>query len=770
MTGALRSIDQLRFGSLKVRIAALYALLFAAVLAIVMITVGQGIERFGERSASRDLTANARVFDEILELRASQMRGAADVLSRDFGFREAVATRDEGTIVSALDSLRNRSRSSAAFVVGLDGSVVGTPGAKLPAVETIWGPLDEGRERGVIRLEGRLALAAASPIEAPNTIGWLVLAEPLDKQEMARLAELAAVKLDARVLPAGSLPGYLATAPLGEVIERDEGEAQLYRLSRLPALEEGVEPRLVLRHSLGEALAEYATLNWLLAALSALGLVLTVALSWRVARTITKPLRDLDEATRLIGEGREVELKADTDDEVGRLAHSFNAMVAALEERERRIVHVGLHDDLTNLPNRKLFIEQLGQALARRKDGDRIMVVYVDLDDFKLINDTLGHPAGDTLLREVASGLATRLENATVARLGGDEFAVLLTEIADSANPAALAERIQGCFGRAFELEGQQIQCTASLGVAVAPVDGDDGTTLMKHADLALYRAKREGKAGYHFFEPSLDEQARVRRQMELDLRVAIREGGFELYFQPLYSLSDDTLNGFEALIRWPHPTQGLIGPAEFIPLAEETGLIVPIGEWVVREACRRAAKWPEDLSVAVNISAKQFAAGDLSTSILQALTASGIAPQRLELEITESIFIANVEKTLSTLHGLRDLGVRIALDDFGTGYSSLSYLRSFPFDKLKIDRSFVQDLAKESNAHAVIRAITSLAEALGMETLAEGVEEQEQLDILRREGCRYIQGFLLSKPMAARDADELVRAWSERGEGLRVA
>ena len=251
-------------------------------------------------------------------------------------------------------------------------------------------------------------------------------------------------------MPAGTLPSYLASAPLGAVIERDESGAQLFRLSRLPALEEGVEPRLVLRHSLGEALAEYATLKWLLAALSALGLVLTVALSWRVARTITKPLRDLDEATRLIGEGREVELKADTDDEVGRLAQSFNAMVAAIEERERRIVHVGLHDDLTNLPNRKLFVEQLGQALARRKDDDRIMVVYVDLDDFKLINDTLGHPAGDTVLREVSRGFATRLENATVARLGGDEFAVLLTEIADSANPAALAERIQGCFGRTF--------------------------------------------------------------------------------------------------------------------------------------------------------------------------------------------------------------------------------------------------------------------------------------------------------------------------------
>ena len=747
---ALGRIDFLRFGSLKLRMAALYAGLFAAVLAVVVIIAGQGIAHFAEEASTRDLAANARVFDEILELRARQMRSTTDVLSRDFGFREAVATNDRATIASALDSLRSRSSGSSAFVVGYDGSLTGSTGDAMPDPTALWNALDEGKQYGVIMRGERLALASASPIEAPDLIGWLVVTQPLDDAALARLTRLAAVDLDASVVRIGRMPDSLAGAPLGTVFERAEGDRMLYRISALPSLEDKLRPRLVLRHSLTQSLREYDGIRWLLVALAGAGLLLVIGLSWRVAKTITAPLRKLDEATRLVGAGERVEVSVETDDEIGRLASSFNAMIEAIDDREKKIVHVGLHDGLTNLPNRKLFVEQLALSLSRRKESDKAIVVYVDLDDFKVVNDTLGHPAGDILLRNVAEHLLTALPEATIARLGGDEFAILIDQIGPLADLNTIAARIHACFTRWIEIDGQKADCSASLGIAVAPGDGDDGITLMKHADLALYRAKREGKSCYHFFEPVLDEQARQRRQMELDLRRAISEGEFELYFQPLYSLAEERLKGFEALIRWNHPVRGMVPPIEFISLAEETGLILPIGEWVIREACHQASRWSEDLSVAVNISPKQFGSPDLVSKILNALAASGISPHRLELEITESVFISQVEKTMAVLHRLRALGVRIALDDFGTGYSSLSYLRSFPFDKVKIDRSFVTDLANGQNGHAIIRAITTLAEALGMETLAEGVEDEAQLEILRREGCESIQGFLLSRPMSA--------------------
>lgn len=764
-----KNLPQLRFGSLKRRIAVVYAALFTAVLAVVMVVVSANIERFGEQSASRDLAANARVFDEIIELRARQMRGSADVLSRDFGFREAVATGDKATIASALRSLRSRSNTSAAFVVGLDGDLIGETNQAYPEVKSIWYQIDAGAEKGVIRLDDKLALAASSPIEAPDTIGWLVLAQPLDAREMARLADLAAVDVTARVAHAPELDGPLKDAQLAQVIEANDTARTLYHVTALPTLDGSVEPRLVLSHSLGAALAAYAGLKYLLALVALGGLLLVLVLGSRVARGVTGPLAKLDSAVRRFAAGEDVTLAIDTQDEVGRLAGSFNEMVNAIEERERKILHVGLHDGLTDLPNRKLFVEQLGQLLARLAPNERVLVAYCDLDDFKVVNDTLGHPAGDELLRQVASSLRFRSEFSHIARLGGDEFAVIIHERDPAVDLVDTARLLKDCFDRDVIIEGQTAPTSASIGIAVAPGDGTDTTVLLKNADLALYRAKRDGKATFHFFEQSLDEQARRRREMELDLRLAIKDGGFELHFQPLYSLTKERLQGFEALIRWNHPSKGIISPAEFIPLAEETGLILQVGEWVVREACRIASSWPEDISVAINISPKQFTYPGLSTTILQALTTSGLAPRRLELEITESVFIADVEHTLATLHSLRNLGVRIALDDFGTGYSSLSYLRQFPFDKIKIDQSFVRDLAQQgNNAHAVIRAITTLADALSMETLAEGVEDEQQCRILREEGCGSIQGYLLSRPvradvvqemLAPRDRRNLIRA-----------
>ncbi len=498
-------------------------------------------------------------------------------------------------------------------------------------------------------------------------------------------------------------------------------------------------------------------------------LVMVLGLGVALARTITRPLADLVRATRNLARGRKTRVSVQSGDEVGQLAQSFNTMVDAIEAREQRISHAALHDALTGLPNRKYFVEQLDQALQRRRAGRRVLVAYIDLDDFKMVNDTLGHAAGDRLLCDVAARLQGEMPDGLIARLSGDEFAAMIPGLPDDADLAAIGIRLQSCFAQDILLDGRKAATSASIGIAVAPEDGTDGLTLLKNADLALYRAKEQGKAGHHFFETALDELAQHRRQLETGLRAAIRDGGFDLHFQPLYSLTEERLTAFEALVRWPHPTLGLVAPNDFIPLAEETGLMTQIGEWVMREACRQAMAWPEPLSVAVNLSSKQFLTPALPAMVVQALAMSGLPPQRLEVEITEGVFAANVDKTLETLHALQGLGVRITLDDFGTGYTSLGHLRLFPFNKLKIDQSFVHDLAPTGNAHAVIRAIVTLADALGIETLAEGVEETAQLDVLRQEGCQQIQGYLLSRPIAGEDVATFIREQRARAHVIRL-
>jgi predicted signal transduction protein with EAL and GGDEF domain len=345
-----------------------------------------------------------------------------------------------------------------------------------------------------------------------------------------------------------------------------------------------------------------------------------------------------------------------------------------------------------------------------------------------------------------------------VARLGGDEFVVLQSIGEDRDAIDRLARDILITMAQPLSVDGNQFVPSTSIGIAIAPQDGEDGGTLLRNADLALYRAKEAGRGTYAFFEQSLNERAQQRRQVESDLRQALERGEFELFYQPLFDLEQNRICSFEALLRWRHPEQGLISPAEFVPVAEDTGLIVPIGAWVVREACAQASTWPENVRVAVNVSAVQFHRGGVQETVLRALAETGLKADRLEVEITESIFLEGGESTLRLLHGLRALGVRIALDDFGTGYSSLSYLQSFPFDKLKIDRSFIQNLLTREGAIAIVHAITELANALGIETTAEGVEETAQLMELRAHGCSSVQGFLFSEPMSAADVERLFR------------
>jgi diguanylate cyclase (GGDEF)-like protein len=408
------------------------------------------------------------------------------------------------------------------------------------------------------------------------------------------------------------------------------------------------------------------------------------------------------------------------------------------------------HDALTNLPNRVLFHEQLEQGLRLAKPGDQIAVLCLDLDHFKDINDSLGHPIGDALLKEVGRRLAACVgENNTVARLGGDEFAVVQLGREEEA-ATALASRLVEVISAPYEIADHQIVIGVSIGISLSPQDGSDPNELLKNADLALYRAKADGRGTYRFFEAGMDARAQARRLLEMDLRAALRRNEFEVHYQPIRDLARDRIVAFEALVRWNHPERGLISPIAFIPLAEETGLVVALGELVLRAACTDAVTWPDDVGVAVNLSPVQFKSPNLVAIVTEALAASGLAPQRLELEITESVLLQNSEATLAILHELRAKGVRISLDDFGTGYSSLSYLRSFPFDKIKIDRSFVAELSTREDSMAIVRAVTGLGRSLGITTTAEGVENDAQLELLRREGCTQAQGYLFSAPRPA--------------------
>ena len=421
----------------------------------------------------------------------------------------------------------------------------------------------------------------------------------------------------------------------------------------------------------------------------------------------------------------------------------------------------GALDPLTGLPNRVRFHIRLAEARSRlERSQEGFAVLAVDLDRFKQVNDTLGHPIGDALLRKVAERLQSAVRPTdTVSRFGGDEFAVIQGNVGDARGAEVLAKRIVDLLGRAYIVEGHLINIGASVGVAVAPADGADPDVLLKNADLALYRAKTDGRDTFRFFEPEMDARMQARRSLELDLRKALALHEFELVYQPQMNLETDQLVGCEALIRWHHPSRGLVSPADFIPLAEEIGLIVPIGEWVIRTACSEAARWPEGLSVAVNLSPAQFKSKKLVQAVASALAASGLDPRRLELEITEGVLLQENEANLAMLHALRGLGLRISMDDFGTGYSSLSYLRSFPFDKIKIDRSFISGGKSNGDSMAIVRAIASLGASFGMTTVAEGVETPEQMSRIRHEGCTDVQGYFISRPVSALDIRTLFAA-----------
>ena len=495
-------------------------------------------------------------------------------------------------------------------------------------------------------------------------------------------------------------------------------------------------------------------LSWkIVAGIIVAGSLLMVALVWIGLRLI-RPLRDLTGVIQQIAGGsyRAIVPHLDRGDELGMVARALKSLQEQTRERARaeaKIAHMAHHDALTELPNRVLLLQELERASARAADaGERSAVLCLDLDRFKSVNDTLGHPVGDELLRAAAQRLKNALRDGDMAaRVGGDEFTILQPGIQHPSEAMGLAERLIQTLGEPFTVSDHRISIGASVGIAFAPADGATADELLNAADMALYRAKNDGGGGYALFESHMDAMMRARRLLEIDLRHAVHNDELKLYYQPIVNVRAGDVSAFEALLRWNHPTRGMVSPAEFIPLAEETGAITAIGAWVLQTACKDAASWPAGISVAVNLSPVQFKGNRLVADVLAALGASGLPAERLEIEITETVMLNDTDTTLATLKELKALGLRISMDDFGTGYSSLSYLRKFPFDKIKIDQCFIREMSDEQESMAVLRAITGLSASLGMSTIAEGVETPEQFRRLQAEGCTEVQGYFFSKP-----------------------
>jgi diguanylate cyclase len=448
----------------------------------------------------------------------------------------------------------------------------------------------------------------------------------------------------------------------------------------------------------------------------------------------------------------------------------------ALEQATSKLQHSAMHDALTDLPNRLLLAERLEQAISQAtRDGTLCAVMLVDLDHFKAVNDSLGHAAGDELLVEVARRLRLAVRRSdTLARFGGDEFVLIINEVAALADIERVIHAVCECLTRPIDLGDLEVHVSLSVGVSIYPSDGADRETLLKHADVAMYQAKRAGRNGFQFYAPAMNAFTRDRLVLENELRRAVRASEFQLVYQPQASTADGVVESVEALVRWNHPRRGLLPAAAFIPMAEESGLIIPIGDWVLREACRQASSWRKSgrpLRVAVNLSAQQLRQRELPDTVLAALAASGLDPQDLELELTETVVMQEAESSIRTLRRLSDRGVSIAVDDFGTGYSSLSYLRRLPLKRLKIDRSFVRDIITSRENAEIVRAIVSLAASLDLRVIAEGVETREQLEALALLGCEHFQGFYCSAPVSAAQLPARIASWHEarRASGSRT-
>jgi diguanylate cyclase (GGDEF)-like protein len=768
----------MRLHSLRAQIAIVVVLLMLAAQLAGYGVISTVIRSNARSNAEQELVVAERVFRQVLRSNGEKLTQAAVVVAADFGFREAVATHDENTVVSALHNHGARIDADVVMLADLDGKLIADSrgvsheGAPFPLSSLIHAAARQGDSSSIVAVDGKLYQVVAVPVKAPVTIAWVAMGFLIDDdvaKEMASLTSLNVSFLDRRSdgrwsVLASSLPdGAHARAHSADIA--DDNYA-----TRVVLLQSSGEPAAVmLQRSLREAMAPFHRLQTALLVITAFGVLLSIVGSVLTARSVTRPVAALTRFSRRIGEGEYNEpIEISRQDELGELAKAFNHMQAAISERERHIVELAYMDRLTGLANRAMFNDRLQAAIVeseadRRKPTSAFSVMMMDLDRFKLVNDTLGHPIGDQLLCEVATRLRAVLRDTDlVARLGGDEFAVLL--LGDTADGAQrVATHLLKTLEQPIMIEGQLVDVGASIGIVAFPQHGADMNVLMRRADIAMYVAKRSN-TGYALYDEKHDQNNAERLSLMSELRQAVEHDQLTLYYQPKLDLATGSVKYVEALVRWEHPTRGFVAPDQFIPFAEQTGYIKVISQWVADKAIGQVAAWQAagiDLAVSVNVSARELIQSTLPDTFSALLAKHAVEPEMLWIEITESAIMDDPNHAIETLDRLHALGIRLAVDDFGTGYSSLSYLKRMPVDELKIDKSFVMGMTQHKDDETIVRSTIDLAHNMGLKVVAEGVESEEVLTRLRELRCDLVQGYHLTRPLPPMKLEAWLIDWA---------
>ncbi len=794
MTTTLNKLRSIPMRSLQTRILALFLLLIFVVQVggfVLINTVGGKAAR---STVGGEVVAGARVFDRLLEQDAQRLVQGARLMAADYAFREVIATGDHDTIGSVLVNYGKRIEAPLVMIVSLDQTVLGdtldSDAGKPFALPRLFERAEgSGEAAAMVVLRGQLYQLVLVPVLAPVPIAWAVVGQRVDDaltQDLLRLTRLDVTffsrrandgwKLQASTLPAPDRETLLADMASERLADSDPDGNAIYsdgaitRIIELPTQAEA-SVVAVLQEPVYSALEPFRRLQRQMALISLLGVIISVFASIFIARGVARPVRDLaGVALRIAAGDYSTAPPVSRTDEIGDLANAFRNMQKDIASRESRIMDLAYRDGLTQLPNRALYSARLDAALAvAAAKGMPVAVLLMDLDHFKDVNDTLGHPIGDLILRAVSSRLELLLKRPTdtVARLGGDEFAILMPG-ADAIKAERLAKSVLHALEMPMTPEGHVVDVRASIGIAVYPEHGSERSTLLRHADAAMYAAKRKN-LGIALWDDRYDEHSKERLSLMSGLRKAVDEDELVLFYQPKVALRGGSELHAEALVRWRHPTRGLVAPVEFIAFAEQTGYIRAITQWVMAHAIAQCAAWRSDdlaMNVSINISARDLVDLELPERVESLLRKYGCAAQWITLEITESAILDDPDHAIDNLRRLHSLGCRLAIDDYGTGYSSLAYLRRLPVHELKIDKTFILGMARDSSDAVIVRSTIDLAHHMGLMVVAEGVEDEATVERLRGLSCDMVQGYLLSRPIAAED----IAAWMRGSVWTRAA